>query len=83
METISEEQVLHNELSFEINTELIHLMKRIIEIQRANEILQQRISDAIEYIKGNYNEYGEGSWSYRTINADNVLDILRGGEDNR
>ena len=38
--TISEEQVLHNELSFEINQELIHLMKLIVEIQRANKQLK-------------------------------------------
>lgn len=30
--TISEEQVLHNKLSFEINQELIHLMKQIDEL---------------------------------------------------
>ena len=40
MNTISEEQVLHNELSFEINQELIHLMKRIIEIQKQNTELK-------------------------------------------
>ena len=39
--TISEEQVLHNELSFEINQELIHLMKLIVEIQRANKQLKE------------------------------------------
>lgn len=38
--TVSEEQVLHNELSFEINQELIHLMKRIVEIQRVNKQLK-------------------------------------------
>ena len=38
---ISEEQVLHNELSFEINQELIHLMKLIVEIQRVNKILKE------------------------------------------
>lgn len=39
--TVSEEQVLHNELSFEINQELIHLMKRIVEIQRVNKQLKE------------------------------------------
>ena len=39
--TINEEQVLHNELSFEINQELIHLMKRIVEIQRVNKQLKE------------------------------------------
>ena len=46
--TISEEQVLHNELSFEINQELIHLMKRIIEIQRANQQLKEVIEEVRE-----------------------------------
>ena len=40
MNTISEEQVLHNELSFEINQELINLMKRIIELQKQNTKLK-------------------------------------------
>lgn len=44
-ETISEEQVLHNELSFEINQELIHLMKRIVELQRANEQLREQLKE--------------------------------------
>lgn len=39
--TISEEQVLHNELSFEINQELIHLMKRIVEIQQEKQQLKE------------------------------------------
>ena len=43
-ETISEEQVLHNKLSFEINQELIHLMKRIIEIQQENKQLKEKIN---------------------------------------
>ena len=43
-ETISEEQVLHNKLSFEINQELIHLMKRIIEIQQENQQLKEKIN---------------------------------------
>ena len=43
-ETISEEQVLHNKLSFEINQELIHLMKRIVEIQQENQQLKDKIN---------------------------------------
>ena len=43
-ETISEEQILHNKLSFEINQELIHLMKRIIEIQQENQQLKIQVS---------------------------------------
>ena len=39
--TISEEQVLHNKLSFEINQELIHLMKRIVELQQENVRLKE------------------------------------------
>ena len=50
-ETISEEQVLHNKLSFEINQELIHLMKRIIEIQQENQQLKEVIDQIREYIK--------------------------------
>ena len=42
--TVSEEQVLHNELSFEINQELIHLMKRIIEMQQENKQLKEKIN---------------------------------------
>lgn len=41
--TISEEQVLHNKLSFEINQELIHLMKRIVELQQENTQLKDKI----------------------------------------
>ena len=42
--TISEEQVLHNKLSFEINQELIHLMKRIIELQQENARLKDKLN---------------------------------------
>ena len=45
--TISEEQVLHNKLSFEINQELIHLMKRIVELQQENARLKDK-NDKIE-----------------------------------
>ena len=44
-ETISEEQVLHIKLSFEINQELIHLMKRIIEIQQENKQLKEKVGE--------------------------------------
>ena len=33
---------------------------------------------AIEYIEENCTECGEGKWAYRTINADNTLNILNG-----
>lgn len=42
--TISEEQVLHNKLSFEINQELIHLMKRIVELQQENARLKDKLN---------------------------------------
>lgn len=42
-ETISEEQVLHNKLKFEINQELIHLMNRILELQQENSQLKEDI----------------------------------------
>ena len=48
--TISEEQVLHNKLSFEINQELIHLMKRIVELQQENERLKE-IENKLIFIK--------------------------------
>lgn len=49
--TISEEQVLHNKLSFEINQELIHLMKRIVELQQENTQLKDKIKDLEEWLK--------------------------------
>ena len=48
--TISEEQVLHNKLSFEINQELIHLMKRIVELQQENARLKDKIEKAINFV---------------------------------
>lgn len=38
------------------------------------------INKAIEYIEENCSEHGneESMWFYRTINADNVLNILKG-----
>ena len=56
--TISEEQVLHNKLSFEINQELIHLMKRIVELQQENARLKDKIEKAVEHIK-NIDKYEE------------------------
>lgn len=58
--TVSEEQVLHNELSFEINQELIHLMKRIVEIQRVNQQLKDNWNKLKEYIRKNiiYDDVG-------------------------
>ena len=54
--TVSEEQVLHNELSFEINQELIYLMKRIVEIQRVNQQLKEVIEELREYTKSHFKE---------------------------
>lgn len=45
--TVSEEQVLHNKLSFEINQELIHLMKQIVELQQQNQKYKEVIDKAI------------------------------------
>lgn len=53
LETISEEQFLHNKLSFEINQELIHLMKRIIEVQQENKELKEQLENA----SNNYTKY--------------------------
>ncbi len=50
--TISEEQVLHNKLSFEINQELIHLMKRIVKLQQKNERLKDKLTEIKEVIDG-------------------------------
>lgn len=47
--TISEEQVLHNKLSFEINQELIHLMKRIVELQQENKQLKDLIDTILTF----------------------------------
>ena len=52
--TISEEQVLHNKLSFEINQELIHLMKRIIEIQQENARLKDKLKDIKIILNSNH-----------------------------
>ena len=49
--TISEEQVLHNKLSFEINQELIHLMKRIVELQQENARLKEERKQIKEYVE--------------------------------
>ena len=50
--TVSEEQVLHNELSFEINQELIHLMKRIVELQKENARLKDKLIEIKKVIDG-------------------------------
>ena len=48
--TVSEEQVLHNKLSFEINQELIHLMKRIVELQQENARLKDKIERSFKIV---------------------------------
>lgn len=48
--TVSEEQVLHNKLSFEINQELIHLMKRIVELQQQNARLKDNCKQLEKFI---------------------------------
>ena len=49
--TVSEEQVLHNKLSFEINQELIHLMKRIVELQQENARLKDKENKIIKKLE--------------------------------
>lgn len=49
--TVSEEQILHNKLSFEINQELIHLMKRIVELQQENARLKDKIDKITKYVE--------------------------------
>ena len=80
--TISEEQVLHNELSFEINQELIHLMKRIVEIQRVNQQLKEVIEEVKRVLRCNnievlkyYDEPSEtGSYEIVTVDLLQILD---------
>ena len=74
--TISEEQVLHNKLSFEINQELIHLMKRIIEIQQENKKYKEIIDKAIEYIKSYKIDYSP--YELSDYNVRQILEILKG-----
>ena len=80
--TVSEEQVLHNELSFEINQELIHLMKRIVEIQRVNQQLKEIIEEVKRVLRCNnievlkyYDEPSEtGSYEIVTVDLLQILD---------
>ena len=53
--TISEEQVLHNKLSFEINQELIHLMKQIDELEQQCK-KQKEVIDRLNFIKNRKNQ---------------------------
>ena len=69
--TISEEQVLHNKLSFEINQELIHLMKRIIEIQQENKALKGRI----EYLERSCERKDESNIELYSENVDLAIAI--------
>ena len=57
MNTVSEEQILHNKLSFEINQELIHLMKRIVELQQENARLKETFEKITNYIKEHDYDY--------------------------
>lgn len=83
--TVSEEQVLHNKLSFEINQELIHLMKRIVELQQENARLKDKIEKVIEYvnhyesIKGyyEYEECGYDEYNYEEDLKEELLEILK------
>ena len=75
-ETISEEQVLHNELSFEINQELIHLMKRIVELQQENARLKDKIGKLKFAIESNCIKDGK---KYQEIccDGDYLLELLK------
>ena len=83
--TVSEEQVLHNELSFEINQELIHLMKRIVEIQRVNQQLKEAIEEVKRVLRCNnievlkyYDEPSEtGSYEIVTVDLLQILDKVK------
>ena len=86
--TVSEEQVLHNELSFEINQELIHLMKRIVEIQRVNQQLKEIIEEVKRVLRCNnievlkyYDEPSE-TGSYEIVTVD-LLQILDKAKENK
>ena len=77
--TVSEEQVLHNELSFEINQELIHLMKRIVEIQQENKKYKEvfdKLKEWINIVQQNKdNKHLEPFIS--TDELDELLDMLK------
>lgn len=80
--TVSEEQVLHNKLSFEINQELIHLMKRIVELQQQNQKYKEVIDKAIEYINHFSKEsevkiYGLPKCKVFIGDIEQLLDILK------
>jgi hypothetical protein len=83
MNTISEEQVLHNELSFEINQELIHLMKRIIEIQKQNTELKDNWNKLKEWleeeIQDSLNTWGEVYPKYTYENVLEQMQEIEGG----
>ncbi len=54
-------------------------LRALYESEReVKEDYKSKNNKAIEYIEENCTEYGEGKWAYRTINADNTLNILKG-----
>ena len=75
--TVSEEQVLHNELSFEINQELIHLMKRIVEIQQENKKYKDVIDKAIEFTNKKWGTWCTHHLEYMT----ELQNILKEGKN--
>lgn len=77
--TVSEEQVLHNELSFEINQELIHLMKRIVEIQRVNQQLKEVIEEVREFVGSE--EMYNCSFEEETNKLLQILDKAKDSDD--
>lgn len=72
---VSEEQVLHNKLSFEINQELIHLMKRIVELQQENARLKDKIEKATKFVDEYMNEWDFHDEVWKDLN--NLLILLK------
>lgn len=64
----------------ELELSLILKESHIQQLNLYVEQLENQINKAIDYIEENYTEYGniESKWYYRTINADNVINILKG-----
>lgn len=76
------ENMLNDILSYmkRQDKEIERLKERLDIAQTAYLSLDEKINKAIEYIEENCSEHGneESMWFYRTINADNVINILKG-----
>lgn len=60
------------------NEEYNQMCEENIKLDLEIERLKGIIKEVREYIEENCTEHGEGKWAYRTINADNILNILKG-----